>query len=148
MNLEQQKCLLGGDIYLLGGQHYIRSDGDSSASTATTAFGLSDLSSKIGQKKKSQSRKKRLGHNKASRLIKGITNSILEEDEDKKTEYGGDGYSSINNLKEEQQEEKQTTKVIQEEALKPINFANMSKKQKKHAIRDEFLPRPPNQLVT
>jgi hypothetical protein len=35
-------------------------------------------------------------------LLKGITNSILEEDEDKKTEYGGDGYNSMNNLKEEQ----------------------------------------------
>jgi hypothetical protein len=63
---------------------------------------LSDHSFKVGLKKKSQSRKKRLGHNKASRLLKGITNSILEEDEDKKTEYGGDGYNSMNNLKEEQ----------------------------------------------
>jgi hypothetical protein len=34
-------------------------------------------------------------------VLKGITNSILEEDEDKKTDYG-DGYSSMTNLKKDQ----------------------------------------------
>ena len=90
--------LYGGDIYLLGGHHYIR-DNDSSASTATTAFGINELSSKGALKKKSASRKRRTT-GKANRVLKGITNSILEEDEDKKTDYG-DGYSSMSNLKKE-----------------------------------------------
>jgi len=30
-----------------------------------------------------------------------VTNSILEEDEDKKTDYGGEGYNSMSNFKEE-----------------------------------------------
>jgi hypothetical protein len=90
--------LYGGDIYLLGGHHYIR-DNDSSASTATTAFGINELSSKGALKKKSASRKRRTT-GKANRVLKGITNSILEEDEDKKTDYG-DGYSSVTNLKKE-----------------------------------------------
>lgn len=90
--------LYGGDIYLLGGHHYIR-DNDSSASTATTAFGINELSSKGALKKKSASRKRRTT-GKANRVLKGITNSILEEDEDKKTDYG-DGYSSLTNLKKE-----------------------------------------------
>ena len=34
-------------------------------------------------------------------MLKGVTNSILEEDEDKKTDYGGEGYNSMSNLKEE-----------------------------------------------
>lgn len=92
------KRLYGGDIYLLGGHHYIR-DNDSSASTATTAFGLNEISLQNTLKKKSASRKKRtLG--KANRVLKGITNSILEEDEDKKTEYE-DGYNSMTNFKQE-----------------------------------------------
>jgi ribosomal protein S19E (S16A) len=78
--------LYGGDIYLLGGHHYIR-DNDSSASTATTAFGLNELSAKATLKKKSVSRKRRTT-GKGNRVLKGITNSILEEDEDKKTDYG------------------------------------------------------------
>ena len=91
--------LYGGDIYLLGGHHYIR-DNDSSASTATTAFGLNELSAKATLKKKSASRKRRTT-GKGNRVLKGITNSILEEDEDKKTDYG-DGYSSMTNLKKDQ----------------------------------------------
>ena len=49
--------------------------------------------------RKSGNRKKR--SNKGNRMLKGVTNSILEEDEDKKTDYGGEGYNSMSNLKEE-----------------------------------------------
>ena len=91
----------------MGGHHYIR-DNDSSASTATTAFGLNEISSKNALKKKSASRKKRAG-GKANRVLKGITNSILEEDEDKKTDYG-DGYNSMTNLKPDQAEQVITDK--------------------------------------
>ena len=90
-----------------GGHHYIR-DNDSSASTATTAFGLNELSAKAILKKKSASRKRR-NTGKGNRVLKGITNSILEEDEDKKTDYG-DGYSSMTNLKKEQSELTPTNK--------------------------------------
>jgi hypothetical protein len=41
--------------------------------------------------------------------LKGITNSILEEDEDKKTDYG-DGYNSMTNLKPDQAEQVITEK--------------------------------------
>ena len=59
-------------------------------------------------KKKSASRKKRAA-GKASRVLKGITNSILEEDEDKKTDFG-DGYNSMTNLKQEHAQQLTTDK--------------------------------------
>lgn len=42
-------------------------------------------------------------------MLKGITNSILEEDEDKKTDFG-DGYNSMTNLKQEHAQQLTTDK--------------------------------------
>ena len=133
------KCVYGGDIYLLGGQHYIK-DNESSASTATTAFGLSQQKGSL--KKRTGSRKKWRAGAKSRGAMKGITNSILEEDEDKKTEYGGEGYNSVSNFKPETDHQKQTR--TQEDAILTLNLANMTEKQRKHAIRDEYLRREPN----
>jgi hypothetical protein len=133
------KCVYGGDIYLLGGQHYIK-DNESSASTATTAFGLSQQKGSL--KKRTGSRKKWRAGAKSRGAMKGITNSILEEDEDKKTEYGGEGYNSVSNFKPETDPQKQTR--TQEDAILTLNLANMTEKQRKHAIRDEYLRREPN----
>lgn len=77
-----------------------------------------------------------------SNRTKGVTNSILEEEEDKKTEYGGDGYSSANNSKADDRQPSRDDAVVK------LNFANMTDKQRKRAIREEFLRRAPNQLVT
>lgn len=133
------KCVYGGDIYLLGGQHYFK-DNESSASTATTAFGLQQQKGTL--KKRKGSRKKWRAGAKSRGAMKGITNSILEEDEDKKTEYGGEGYNSVSNFKAETDLQKQNR--TQEDAIRTLNLSNMTEKQRKHAIRDEYLRREPN----
>lgn len=100
--------MFGGNIYLLGGQHYIH-DNESSVSTATTAFGLR-------VRKKTASRKKRTA-GKSNRSQKGVTNSILEEDEEKKTD--GEGDISASNSKADD---------AHADALLKLNTANMTDK--------------------
>jgi len=155
--------LYGGDIYLLGGSHYLKNgadnNGDSSASTATTAFGGSNLefprnsiAKGIGSsKRRRNTKKRRTNQSNKSRLMKA-TNSILEEDEDKKTDYGGDNYNSLQNDISNNEEEKVSPKKVDAVvAVKPSQKTKAQEKadrQRKHAVRDEYLRRPPNSLVT
>ena len=60
-------------------------------------------------------------------------------------EAGGDENATKVNVQAEQEQQKQESiKILQIGAESKIDTANMTEKQKKHALRDEFLLRPPN----
>ena len=162
--------LYGGDIYLLGGNHLIISDqekkglgpgnkNDSNSdmnnlSTAPSGFtaGLSEFGKARGL---SVSTKKRTNGRKSQKKTKYTKLQKVQErnqvqEEDDKTEFDDDKTNTIQDTDAfETKTEMLVTLQKSETAKKPTKDpALMTDKERKRANRDEFLHRPPNQIVT